>query len=289
MKRCILFESTLKSKYSDMTANEKKLADYMISHPETILNATTQSIGEAIGVSTATIVRFCRTCGYAGFVDLKTSLGREYFALNETEDPQNARTPEAFQIIRQKAIGYHTLVVTRCLNQCKHEEFEQAAEAIIKARHIIISGAGGGKASMLCLYDLMSQMGFPCSVYFDSVFEIEAIGQMEPSDVLIVISYTGSLRMAIANARAAKEKGATVVALTSSAQNPIVKFTDILLSTNSLDQEHFDSSLSARMAELAVIDLLCSLLSKWAKYKTEGKGSRKTNFYVDLLRVKDPL
>lgn len=287
MNRCVLFESTIKSKYKAMTTNEKKIADYMVSHPEAVLTATTQSIREAVGVSTATVVRFCRTCGYTGFVDLKNSLNREYYALNNMKVPENGKAPESFRLIQQKAIGYHTLVIARCLNQCRHEEFEKAVEAIVQAKHIILSGAGGGKGSTLCLYDLLSQMGFPCSVYFDSVFEISELGRMSPSDVLIVISYTGRLQNAIANAKVAREKGATVISLTSNMRNSLAEHSDILLSTDSLDQEHFDSSLSARMAELAVIGLLCTLLSKWSKHTVEGKGYRKSNDYIELLRVKE--
>ena len=286
MRRCILFETRLKSKYETMTANEKKIADYMIAEPEEMLNATTQSIGQAVGVSAATVVRFCRSCGYAGFVDLKNSFSREYHALNTSEDDGNTRTPDSFRTILQKTIGYHTLVVTRCLKQCQHEECERAIEAIIGASHIVISGEGGGKASSLCLYDVLSQMGFPCSIYFDSVFEIARIGRMDQSDLLILFSYTGTLQSAIINVKAAKERNVTVISLTADRQSPVAANSDIVLSTDSLDQDHFDSALSARMAELAVIDLLHELLFKWARNTIEGKGNRNSNNYIDRLRKK---
>ena len=48
---------------------EEKIADYIIEHPEAALSSSVEDLAQATKTSGATVVRFCRTIGFRGFMD----------------------------------------------------------------------------------------------------------------------------------------------------------------------------------------------------------------------------
>ena len=59
-----------------LSKTEKKIAKYMIEHPDEILSSSVEELAQATGTSGATIVRFCRTIGFRGFMDFKYQMER---------------------------------------------------------------------------------------------------------------------------------------------------------------------------------------------------------------------
>ena len=65
---------SISSSYSSMTRSAKKLSDYIFNNRSSVQYMSITSLAEAAGVSEATITRFCRTLGLAGYNELKLAL-----------------------------------------------------------------------------------------------------------------------------------------------------------------------------------------------------------------------
>lgn len=48
-----------------LTDVERKIANYILAHPEEVINATTKEIGEMTSSSAPSVVRFIKKIGYA--------------------------------------------------------------------------------------------------------------------------------------------------------------------------------------------------------------------------------
>ena len=63
---------------ADLQPQQKKLADYFLSHLRELPFQTTSQISIGTGVSEPTIIRFVRLLGYKGFVDFRNQLQSKF-------------------------------------------------------------------------------------------------------------------------------------------------------------------------------------------------------------------
>ena len=68
---------TIKDNYQQMFSAEKKVADYILAHPEKTVSANVSELAELSGVSDATVIRMCKHLGYQGFYQMKINLARD--------------------------------------------------------------------------------------------------------------------------------------------------------------------------------------------------------------------
>ena len=283
-KNYLIFSSRIKEAYGSLAKKERRIADFLLQNPEFVLNATAKEIAEATDSSAATVIRFCRTCGFNGLTELKLSLKRE----SKIVDSHPARAVDApmsdrelSELIKDRVLGYHNVVVSTLLSDWNIAAYNMAVEAILGAKQIIIVGEGVSRGSCIILMNSLLTMGLRCNMYTDSVFEIINIDHLSPGDVVIDISFPGSVRTSIDSLILAKKRGAVTIGLVGMPDAPILEHVDIVLNTSSPKQEYYHSDLSVRIAELVVIGILTSLLD--VKYK-ERFGEMKTQAPATLIR-----
>jgi DNA-binding MurR/RpiR family transcriptional regulator len=64
----------LRGVYHSLSPAEKKVVDYILSHPEEIIGLSIIDLAENSNVSEATVVRVSQLIGYQGFQELKIFL-----------------------------------------------------------------------------------------------------------------------------------------------------------------------------------------------------------------------
>ncbi len=264
----LIFGSRIREAYGNLAKKERMIADFLLRDPEFLLDASAKDLADATGTSPATVIRFCRTCGFNGLTEMKLSLKRE----NRTVDSHPSRAVdgalsdnELSALVRERVLGYHNVVVSTLLTDWNIEAYSMAVEAILNAGQIVIVGEGVSRGSCVTLMNSLLVMGLRCHMYLDSVFEIINIDRLAPGDVVIDISFPGSLRTGIDSMKLAKERGAVTIGIVGMQDSPILEYLDIVLTTASPKQEYYHSDLSVRIAELVVIGILTTLLD--VKYK----------------------
>ncbi|HND22572.1 MAG TPA: MurR/RpiR family transcriptional regulator, partial [Acidobacteriota bacterium] len=65
------------ARYDQLTDNFKKLADFLLNSPTEVPLLSSAALGNRVGVSNATVVRFAQMLGYEGYPDLKSDLLRD--------------------------------------------------------------------------------------------------------------------------------------------------------------------------------------------------------------------
>ncbi|MNP24006.1 HTH-type transcriptional regulator RpiR [compost metagenome] len=79
---------------------------------------------------------------------------------------------------------------------------------------------------------------------------------MGAGDVAVGISISGSTKDTIDSLNLAKQAGAQIIVITSNARSPITKLADIVLLMVGRENPLQGSSLSAKISQLAIIDIL---------------------------------
>lgn len=250
----------IQSKIKLLTGSEKKVAKYVLENYMKVLDYTVTELSEKADVSDATVVRFCRSVGYKGYQDLKINLAQDaimpYKHLNTSLEERDTPEQIALKVIRSEI---ETLEET--INILDMKELELAARAIQKARRVVFFGSGG---SIMVAEDAMHKflkIGIQCTVQMDTDVQVMESVLLGPEDVAVGISHSGTTRNVIECLKNARANGATTIGLTTYGKSPILKQCDHVLMTSTKETVFRSESVTARIAQLSVIDSLVAIIS----------------------------
>ena len=266
----------IQSKMKALTGSEKKVADYVLNNYMKVLDCTVTELAEKAGVSDATVVRFCRSAGYKGYQELKINLAQDaivpYKHLNNALEERD--TPE--QIVT-KVIRSEMDTLEETIHILDMEEVEQAARAIKNAQRVVFFGAGG---SIMVAHDAMHKflkIGIRCIVEEDADVQAMESGLLREGDVAIAISHSGTNKGVLECLRNAKENGAVTIGLTTYGKSPMQRQCDYVLMTSTKETVFKSESVTARIAQLAVIDSLVAVISLMDYDKAYGAIQKTRN------------
>ena len=265
---------TIQSKLKLLTGSEKKVADYILGNYMEVLDYTVIELAEKADVSDATVVRFCRSVGYKGFQDLKINLGQDaivpYKHLNTSLEEKD--TPE--QIV-SKVLRSEIETLEETIHILDVKELEAAARAIKDAKRVVFFGTGG---SAMVAHDALHKLlkiGIRCIVEEDADIQAMQSALLETGDVAIGISHSGTNKGVLECLKNAKANGAVTIGLTTYGKSPLQKMCDHVLMTSTKETVFKSESVTARIAQLAVIDSLVAVIS-FMDYDSSYDAIQKT-------------
>ena len=243
----------IKLLYDKMGKAEKKIADWIFENPGEIISLSIVELAEQCRCGEATIVRFAKRLGLNGFQELKFSLAAE----NGGSPASTHITAQdsAFEIY-QKVCNDIYLSLEKTKSSLKEKLLGVAAEKICKADKIVIFGLGNSSAIALDASHKFMRAGLNAIAYTDNHMQVIAASHLKENDIAIGISHSGSSKDIVEALKIAKEHNATTIALTNNGKSPILKQSDIVLSTASEETQYNILALNSRIAQLAIIDTL---------------------------------
>ncbi|MCS7202370.1 MAG: MurR/RpiR family transcriptional regulator [Dictyoglomus sp.] len=254
MKESNVLES-IKEKKIHLRASEEKVANYILTHWQEVLHLPITEFAERVGVSEATIVRMCKKMGFRGFQELKITLAMEKIQPIKTVH-QAVQEGDDLETILKKVFSANIRAMEATINVLSIKELDRAINAILSARQLQIYGVGGSGPVALDAQHKFMKTGIPTVAYIDSHMQAMSASILEPNDVIIGISASGSSKDIIDALTLAKKRGATTIGITHYAKTPMDKVLDIKLSVSSEETFYRTESTSARIAQLSIIDAL---------------------------------
>lgn len=245
----------IKEKKETLRNSEEKVANYILTRWQEVLHLPITELAERIGVSEATIVRMCKKLGLRGFQELKIALATEKVQPIKTVH-QAVQEGDSLETILQKVFSANIRAMEATLNVLSVKELERAIDAISKARQLQIYGVGGSGPVALDAQHKFMKTGIPTVAYIDSHMMAMSASILEPQDVAIGISASGSSKDIVEALELAKNRGATTIGITHYAKTPLDRVLDIKLSVSSEETFYRTESTSARIAQLSIIDTL---------------------------------
>lgn len=250
----------IKSKLKVLTDSEKKVGNYILDNYMEVLNYTVTELSEKADVSDATVVRFCRSIGYKGYQDLKINLAQDalvpYKHLNTSLEKED--TPAQ---IAQKVIRSEIETLEETLNILDMKELERAAGAIKNAKKVVFFGCGGSGIVAVDAMHKFLKIGIHSIVQMDVDVQAMESALLGPGDVAFGISHSGGNQNVLECMKNARECGATLVGLTTYGKSPMQRLCDYILMTSTKETIFRSESVTARVAQLSVIDSLVAIMS----------------------------
>ena len=261
--------------YDEMGRSEKRIADWLLARPDDVLPLTITELAKACQSSEATVVRFSRRLGFAGFQDFKISLAQESTAGAAKVSAKIEQEDSCYEIF-QKICNDAYLSLERTKKAIPPRRLDDASEALANANKIVLIGLGASAAVAQDMANKLLRAGCNAIAYSDTHMQAIAVSYMSPGDVLVGISHSGASKDIVESMRAARLGGVTTICITGTDKSPILKQADIRILTDTEETRHSTLSLSSHISRLMLIDALCYRV-------VSGNAGRRERYISDNL------
>lgn len=245
----------INKKYSTMSKGQKLLATYITDNYDKAVFLTAAKMGDIVGVSESTVVRFAMSLGYKGYPEFQDAL--EELVRNKLNSVQ--RMEVTYGRISQSKILETVLQsdadkLKSTLEKIDHSAFELAVDTILSARNIYIIG-------IRSCAPLASFLSFYLNLMFDNVrllqtnssSEIfEQMVRINEEDVIIGISFPRYSMRTLKALEFANNRSAKVITITDSIHSPM----NLYSSCNLIADSDMASIVDSLVAPLSVINAL---------------------------------
>ena len=241
--------------YGRLSKGQKLLATYITDNYDKAVFLTAAKLGEVVGVSESTVVRFATHLGYKGYPEFQNAL--EELVRNKLNSIQ--RMEVTYGRISQSKILESVLKsdaekIQSTLEKIDQSAFEMAVDTILNAKNIYIIG-------IRSCAPLASFMAFYFNLIFDNVrllstsssSEIfEQMARISGDDVIIGISFPRYSMRTLKAMEFANNRSAKVITLTDSIHSPM----NLYSSCNLIADSDMASIVDSLVAPLSVINAL---------------------------------
>ena len=234
---------------------QRKIAAYIEEHYDTAAFMTAARLGEVVGVSESTVVRFATQIGYDGYPYLQKAM-QEMIRdkLNSIQRIEVTTGRIGDNDVVESVLNQDIDKIKRTIEEISREDFKKTVDAIINAENIYVFGVKSAShiAGFFAYYlDLI----FGNVHVLDSTSKTttyEKLFRISDKDVMIGISFPRYSNMAVDAMNFAHERGAQVVAITDSMISPLVTNADEVL----LARSDIASVVDTLVAPLSLINAL---------------------------------
>ncbi len=256
--------AALSSRIPEFSKGHRRIADYILSHYDKAAFMTASKLGESVGVSESTVVRFASELGFDGYPELQKALQEEM----RTRLTAVQRIEVSFDRFGRDEVFKSVLLhdidrIRRTLEETNTEDFNSAVECILNADRIYIMGIRSSAA-------LASFLGYYFKLMLPNVTVIETgsrselyeqLMHMTSKDVIVGISFPRYSRQTVYAINYAKDIGAKSVAITDRSDSPIAVRADKSLLAKS-DMVSFVDSLVAPLSLINALIVAVSIQKK---------------------------
>lgn len=243
--------ATIRSLLPSLLPTEQAVASVLLERSAEIVELSSQQVAELSGASRATVVRTCQSLGFTGYQQLRVLLARDAAAL----PPAAPAAPAG-----PAGIVAHTFTqlagrVDDMLALLAPAEIERAVELIATARRVVVSGNGLSAPLALDAAARLTSIGRAAEATLDVIGQQITARLLQPGDLLLVVSGSGSNTATLRTVEAAAAAGADVIAVTAFARSPIAQAATIALVVTMPDLTFRDEiTLASRLPQAILIE-----------------------------------
>ncbi|MGI6126259.1 MAG: MurR/RpiR family transcriptional regulator [Planifilum sp.] len=238
-------EERIRHYFHHLTNGQKRVAKYLLDHPEELAVRSAAEIGKAAGVSETTVIRFCHALEYNGYADLQKQIRRGLIQPKSSLEQyraskQNlAEQPHFYAQVMKKDVTN----LERTIAQIREEDLNLAARRIAEARRVVVVGMRTSHAAAHWLSFTLNLVRGNTRLYRPDTDDIlEMTVDTDPGDVWIAISLHRYAKATIHIAETIRRKGVFVIGLTDSPVSPLAAVSHVTLTTGSSPGSTIDAA-----------------------------------------------
>ena len=253
----------IKREFSQLSKGQKLIAEYIISNYDKAAFMTASKIGQTVGVSESTVVRFANTLGFEGYPQLQRALQEIIKTKLTTVQRVEMGTQYTNEgdIIR-KVLRSDMDNINYTLENIDYDVFQKVINEIFLADKIYIVGLRSSTA-------LAEYFGFYLNMILDNVRIVgygvsdifEQTLRVTENDLVIGLSFPRYSNRTIEALRYIKEQNVKIIGITDTVQSPLNEICNYTLTAKS-NMASFVDSLVAPLSLINAIIVAVGMREK---------------------------
>ena len=227
MAKSILHQ--IENGYKRFSKGQKRIASYILENYDKAAFMTASKLGKLVGVSESTVVRFAAELGYDGYPSMQRAL-QDIIRSRLTSTQRIRAAGELFdrRDVLSVVAESDMSKLRYMAEQSNPDDFSSAVNRISEAKHVYIFG-------MRSSTFVAGYLHFYMRLLFQNVTLVQASSAGEvfeqllhlgPGDVLIAISFPRYSRITMNAVKFARDRGATIIAVTDNELSPVYQMSD---------------------------------------------------------------
>lgn len=245
----------INSYYPSLTNSEQKVAAFVNDNMDKIIYYSVTDLAEEAGVGETTVLRFCRKIGLKGYQEFKLTIAQN---MSGAED---GKADEENPNLVQAIAGNINKSIDATASMMDEQQLDKAIKLLKNARNIHFFGVGTSGITAMDAKSRLLRIGKASEAIIDSHLQAMSAATLTDEDVVVGLSISGSTRDTLETLEIAKKAGAKIIAITYYSRSPITQFADIVLLGGAKESPLEGGSLTAKISQLFVVDLLCTGLA----------------------------
>ncbi|MBS4536251.1 MurR/RpiR family transcriptional regulator [Clostridium sp. D2Q-14] len=248
--------------FTQLSKGQRLIAEYILASYDKAAFMTASKLGEMVGVSESTVVRFANALGFDGYPSLQKSLQEliknklttvQRLGMADFSDKEN---------FIKKVMQADINNMRNTLENLDNDIFYKVIDEIINAKRVYVLGLRSSTA-------LAGYLGFYLSLILDNVKVVsfgmsdifEQLLRVSEDDVVIGISYPRYSKKTLDALQYVKKQRCTIVGISDGKLSPIAKVSDYILDAKS-NMVSFVDSLVAPMSIINALIIAVGMKNK---------------------------
>lgn len=250
--------ASIRSRAPNMTRALQRVALYALEDPQAVLYKSITELAEDANSSEASVMRFCRELGFAGFQNFKLALAQELATQQQTSTPVASGDPVRDLVETARMALDET---ERLLDRAN---IEAVANQLLQAHRIEIFGVAASAITAQYLEYKLARLGIQSHIARDAHLATMAAATCAPSDLYFLVSSSGSTIDTVKIAELAHARGARVIGITNRAKSPLAAVCHSVLLASWPETPLTGGAFPSKISQLLIVDALASYITKAA-------------------------
>ena len=260
----------IEENYIRLSKGQKRIAEYILENYNKVAFMTASTLGEIVGVSESTVVRFANALGYDGYPKLQKGLQESIKTkLTTVQRFELSKENDGDENYIKKIMSYDINNIKKTISMVDEDLIKRIGDTIHSAKRVYILGMRSSSvlANYLGFYlNFIRRDVNIISIGVQDVFDY--LFNLDEDDLLISISFPRYAKQTFEIIKFAKSRNAKLVGITDSELSPLYQIVDDCL----IAKYNMNTFIDSLVAPMSLINALIISLS------IEHKESVENNF-----------
>ncbi len=268
----------LESPTFKVTKSDKLLIAYIKENIEDVFYKPISQIAKESNIGEATITRFVKKMNFSGLQDFKVTLAQEISTINKKNIiNKNIQNDEPALDTAKKLLNSNITTLENTVEIINSTDVHDCARLIIDAKKVYFIGIGySGIIAQDSNYKFM-RIGLNCVSFDSSHTMIMMSSIMKEGDLIVAISHSGETEEIIKTVKLARANNAKIISITENKNSELKDISDVHLSYVSGETVLETGSISSKLAQFFIIDLVYTQVVKELSSEAIERKIKTTN------------
>lgn len=241
----------------ELSLSEKKLFDYIKTHSEEVPSMTADQLGNAVGISSPTVVRFAKKVGFKSLTEFKLNLSADVWQPVATAGYTDVLPNESVTSLKSKMCHNTQITIQETTDILDEQVLLKAVQLIENSETIILSGIGASQLIAEDIRQKWTRIGKNVLIENDYNALLPQYVMAGQEVVVWLLSNSGETPEIICFGECAKSLHLPILSLTRLGNNPLSKLADVSLQVSRPKESTYRSAATNSIfAHLLAVDIL---------------------------------